>query len=92
MVPGADRGGGRSFARITLIDEGEFDAVIGRGLEGLGHPPDLGPVIGIGGRHMQGEQMAERIERHGILASADAAQLDLSSEFGPITSAPENPA
>lgn len=31
-------------------------------------------------------------ERHGILASADAAQLDLSSEFGPITSAPENPA
>src|SRR6185503_17650380 len=50
------------FPGIALIDEGDFDVRLGRGLNGLGDAADLGAVVGVGGRDMQGQPMPERVD------------------------------
>ena len=47
----------RPVSGVALIDDGDVDAVLGGDLNDLGHTADLGAVIGIGGRDVQGEQM-----------------------------------
>jgi hypothetical protein len=56
------RGLGRLVTGIAVIDIGERDGLAGGVLDGLGQTADLGSIIDVGRRHMQGEQMAERID------------------------------
>jgi hypothetical protein len=39
-----------------------LDGVPGDGLHGLRQTPDLGAVVGIGGRDVQGQEMAQRVD------------------------------
>jgi hypothetical protein len=62
-------GGGLGvLARIALIDESDFDARFGCGLDGLGDAADLGAIVGVGGRAMQDQQMPERVDGQQLLA------------------------
>ncbi len=49
------RGCGWFLSGVALIDEGDFHAVVGGRLHGLGEMCDLGAVIGVGGRDVQGQ-------------------------------------
>lgn len=60
MRPG---GLGHPCAGITLVNISQFDALSGGGLHSLGQAPDLGPVIRAGGRDMQSQQVAQRVDR-----------------------------
>src|SRR5450759_2657292 len=51
----------RHFARVSLIDKGQFHRVPGDVLHGLSQFAYLGTVLFIGGRDMQRQQMAQRI-------------------------------
>jgi hypothetical protein len=53
---------GRLVTGIALIDIGEGDGFVSGVLDGLGETPDLGSIIDVGWCHVQGEQMAERID------------------------------
>src|SRR3954470_5992121 len=52
------------LAGVALIDEGDLYALAGRRLYGLGQPADLSTIIGIGGRDVQRQEVAEGIHRH----------------------------
>jgi len=73
-------GGPGGFPGIALIDEGDFDVRLGRGLNGLGDAADLGAVVGVGGRDMQGQPMPERVD----------GQMQLRSllALGPVVAGP----
>jgi hypothetical protein len=47
-----------------LIDEGDLDARARGRLHGFGQLADLSPVIGIGWRDVQRQEVAERVHRH----------------------------
>jgi hypothetical protein len=51
------------FAGIALIDESDFDRFAGLGLNSFRQFGDLCAILFIGGRHAQGQQMSERIDR-----------------------------
>ena len=51
----------RRGASIALIDIGEGDGLAGSILNGFGKAAHFGAIIDVGGRHVQGEQMAKRI-------------------------------
>lgn len=55
---------GRGGAGVALIGIDQFDLLMGDGLDSLGQPADLIPVLGIGRGDPQGQQMAKRIDRH----------------------------
>ncbi len=50
----------RRLVGVSLIDVGQCDALLGRLLDGLGETANRGAIIDVGGRDMQGQQMAER--------------------------------
>jgi hypothetical protein len=54
---------GRLPAVISLVDIGQLHTYPGSLLRCLGHPSDLGTVAGTGRRHMQGQQVAQRVHR-----------------------------
>jgi len=54
---------GRLLAVISLVDRGQLHACSGGRLHGLGHPSDLGTIAGTGRRHVQGQQVTQRIHR-----------------------------
>ena len=62
-MPCVAGGLGRLLAGVALIDIGEIDGVAGGGLHGLGQPPDLGAVVGVGGRDVQRQEVAQRVDR-----------------------------
>lgn len=73
---------GGLFACITLIDEGQFDALARGLLYGGGETVDLGAIVGGGRRHMKSEQVAERVDGQMQLG----ALLALGSVIaGPVT-------
>ncbi len=67
---------GRFLASISLIDIGQFNALVRRILNGGGTAPHLGAIIPIGWRDMQGQQVAQRIHSH--------MQLRAPFAFGPV--------
>jgi len=54
---------GRLLAVISLVDIGQLHACSGGRLHRLGHSSDLGTIAGTGRRHMQGQQMTQRVHR-----------------------------
>ncbi len=56
-------GFGHLLAGIALVDISERDILASGLLDGLSKATDLGAVIDIGGRDMQGRQMAQCIDR-----------------------------
>jgi hypothetical protein len=55
---------GCALTGIALIDIGNVDGVASDGLDGAGKPFHLAAIFGTGGRYMEREQMAQRIDRH----------------------------
>ena len=56
-------GGGRGLlSGVALIDKGDLDALSGLRLNGLGDPANFGAIAGVGGRDMQSQKMAQRID------------------------------
>src|SRR5271157_4277952 len=56
-------GGGRwLLAGVALIDESDLHALSGLRLNGLGDTADFGPIIRVGGRDMQSQKMAKRVD------------------------------
>jgi len=53
---------GRLSAGVPLIDEGERDGLAGDLLDGLGERGNLDPILLVGRRDVQGEQVAERVD------------------------------
>lgn len=65
------------WARVSLIDIGQFnDAFVSGLLNGSGEASDLGAIIPVGWRDMQGQQVAQRIHSH--------MQLRAPFAFGPV--------
>ena len=62
-------GVGRHVAGAALVDTGQGDAVAGGVLDVGGKPFHGGPVADIGRRHVQGQQMAQRVHRQVHLAA-----------------------
>jgi hypothetical protein len=52
-------GFGWLFSRISLIDVSQRDTFAGRLLDGVGKTADLGSIVGIGRRDVQGQQMSQ---------------------------------
>ena len=52
----------RPLPGVALIDIGEVDVIAGGGLDRLGELPDLGAVVGLGGRDVQRQEVAERVD------------------------------
>ena len=59
------RGLGRLCTGVTLVDESNCDGVPSDELHLAGQFSDLSPLLFVGGGHMQGEQVAQRI--HGYM-------------------------
>ena len=51
------------LACITLIDEGDLDALGGLRLNGLGDLADFGAIVGVGGRDVKNQKMSKRVDR-----------------------------
>jgi len=77
MLPGGLCG---LWACISLIDEGQFDALARSLLHGGGETSDLGAVVGGGRRHMKREQVAECVNGQ--------MQLGALLALGPIITGP----
>ena len=54
---------GRLLAVISLVDIGQLHACSGGRLHRLGHSSDLGTIAGTGRRHVQGQQVTQRVHR-----------------------------
>lgn len=48
-------------AGVVLVDEGQFDRLVGRRLHGLGQDRDLVAFLFVRGGEMQGQQMSSHI-------------------------------
>src|SRR5271166_2626301 len=60
---GVFSGGGRwLLPGVALIDECDLHALSGLRLNGLGDTADFGPIIRVGGRDMQSQKMAKRVD------------------------------
>ena len=55
--------GGCFGAGVALIDIADLHVLFGRGLDLRGEIADLRPFLGVGGGHLQGQQMTEGIDR-----------------------------
>ncbi len=55
---------GGALTSIALIDPGDLDLVVGDGLHGARKPFHFTAILGAGRRHMQREQVAQRVDRH----------------------------
>jgi hypothetical protein len=75
----------RDFACITLVDKSDLNRVTCCFLNLLGQLSHLSTVLVIGGRHVQGQQMTEGINRPmGLAAFAPLSGLDCSVRLSKI--------
>ena len=71
---------GGSLTGIALIDTGQIDALAGRVLDGFGQGRDSRAIISAGGRDVQRQQVAERVD--------DQVQLGSPGPLAPVPGRP----
>ena len=67
-------------AGVALVDIGQVDALAGGGLHGLSQPTKLGLIVCAGRRHVQRQQMAQRVDCQ--------MQLGALLALGPVIACP----
>lgn len=92
MIPLHSCGCGRLPAGVALIDEGDLNAVVGGRLHGPGQMLDLGTVIGVGRRNMQGQEMTEPVHRHVQLRTLLALGLIVAGPLAALGRRTQRPA
>src|SRR5271165_2250760 len=86
-------GGGRwLLPGVALIDECDLHALSGLRLNGLGDTADFGPIIRVGGRDMQSQKMAKRVDGQVELRSLLAFGAVISGASAALRGRAQGPA